>query len=67
MTIAPDTHVIQATHKLEIITDDGYNKSNVQQIVIRKWSELLHGTEFCPIDLHTLLGLWSRNKFMVIK
>lgn len=61
LTVAPDTHVIQATRKLGIITDDEYNKSNIQQIVIEKWNELLKDTEFCPIDLHTPLWLWSRN------
>lgn len=67
LTVAPDTHVIQATRKLGIITDDEYNKSNVQQIVIQKWSVLLKDTEFCPIDLHTPLWLWSRNGFKEIK
>lgn len=67
LTVAPDTHVVQATRKLGIITDDEYCKSNVQQIVIQKWNELLHGTEFCPIDLHTPLWLWSRNGFKEIK
>lgn len=67
LTIAPDTHVIQSTRKLGIITDEEYTKSNVQQIAIEKWSKLLHGTEFCPIDLHTPLWLWSRNGFKEIK
>ena len=67
LTIAPDTHVIQATRKLEIINDEEYLKSDVQQIVIQKWNQLLKGTEFCPIDLHTPLWLWSRNEFKEIK
>lgn len=67
LTIAPDTHVIQATRKLEIINDEEYSKSNVQHIVIQKWNELLKDTEFCPIDLHTPLWLWSRNGFKEIK
>ena len=48
---------IQVKRKLEIINDEEYNKSNVQYIVIQKWNELLKDTEFCPIDLHTLLWL----------
>ena len=34
LTVAPDTHVCKATHKLGLITDDEFNSSNVHQIVI---------------------------------
>lgn len=67
LTISPDIQVIQATLKLQIINNEEYTKSNVQQIVIQKWNQLLKGTEFCPIDLHTPLWLWSRNEFKEIK
>ncbi len=66
LTVAPDTHVIQATKKLGLITDEEYNKNDVQTIVIRRWEELLQNTEFCPIDIHTPLWLWSRNGFKEI-
>ncbi len=67
LTVAPDTHVIQATKKLGLITDEEYNKSDVQLIVNNRWNKLLEGTEFCPIDIHTPLWLWSRNGFKNIK
>lgn len=34
LTVALDTHVCKATHRLGLITDDEFNSSNVQQIVI---------------------------------
>lgn len=66
LTVAPDTHVCKATYKLGIITDDEFNSSNVQQIVIDKWQELLNNTKYKPIDIHTPLWLWSRNGFKKI-
>lgn len=66
LTVAPDTHVCKATYKLGIITDDEFNSSNVQQIVIEKWQELLNNTKYKTIDIHTPLWLWSRNGFKKI-
>ncbi len=66
LTVAPDTHVCKATYKLGIITDDEFNSSNVQQIVIEKWQEVLNNTKYKPIDIHTPLWLWSRNGFKKI-
>lgn len=63
LTIAPDTHVVQATKKLGLITDEEYLRNDIQLIVIKRWNELLKETEFCPIDIHTPLWLWSRNGF----
>lgn len=63
LTVAPDTHVVKATHRLGLISDAEFESSNVQQIVIDRWNELLEGTEFRPIDIHTPLWLWSRNGF----
>ena len=67
LTVAPDTHVIKATHKLGLITDEELNKSDVQLIVIDRWNKLFEGTQFKPIDIHTPLWLWSRNGFKDIK
>ena len=61
LTVAPDTHVIKATRKLNLITEEELNKADVQMIVIRRWNELLDGTEFKPIDIHTPLWLWGRK------
>ena len=63
LTVAPDTHVIQATHKLGLITDEELNRSDVQLIVVERWNELFKGTKYNPIDIHTPLWLWSRNGF----
>ena len=63
LTVAPDTHVCRATHRIGLITDEEFNSSNVQQIVIDRWRELLEDTEYKQIDVHTPLWLWSRNGF----
>lgn len=67
LTVAPDTHVCKATHKLGLITDDEFNSNNVQLIVIDRWKELFKNTNYKPIDIHTPLWLWSRNGFKEIK
>lgn len=64
ITVAPDTHVIQASAKLGLISEDELNSSNLQTIVSERWSELLSKTKMCPIDIHTPLWLWSRSGFM---
>ena len=67
LTVAPDTHVIKATHELGLIDDNELNKSNVQEIVIDRWNELFKNTKYKPIDIHTPLWLWSRNGFKDLK
>lgn len=67
LTVAPDTHVIKATHRLGLITDEELTRGNVQSIVIDRWNELFKGTKYSPIDIHTPLWLWSRNGFKKIK
>ena len=67
LTVAPDTHVIKSTYRLGLITLDELNRSDVQLIVINRWNELLKGTKYNPIDIHTPLWLWSRNGFKEIK
>lgn len=67
LTVAPDTHVCRATHKLGLITDGEYNSNNVQEVVINRWQWLLENTKYKPIDIHTPLWLWSRNGFKEVK
>ena len=67
LTVAPDTHVIQSTHKLGLISDEELNRNDVQQIVVDRWNELFKGTRYKPIDIHTPLWLWSRNGFKEVK
>lgn len=57
----------KATCKLGLITDDEYNSSDVQHIVIDRWRELFKNTKYKPIDVHTPLWLWSRNGFKEVK
>lgn len=65
ITVAPDTHVIQASEKLGIISLEEAGQANVQEIVAMRWQETLKGTDLVPIDVHTPMWLWSRGKFKV--
>jgi hypothetical protein len=65
ISVAPDTHVIQASEKLGIITASEAVQADIQLIVTNRWKELLSQTEFVPIDLHTPMWLWSRGKFSI--
>lgn len=65
ITVAPDTHVIQASHRLGLLTNEEMHLSNVQAIVAERWAALLKETGLVPIDVHTPLWLWSRGKFEV--
>ena len=65
ITVAPDTHVIQASARLGIISPEEIKSSDVQLIVAERWKELLEGTEWVPIDIHTPMWLWSRGKFQI--
>lgn len=65
ITVAPDTHVIQASVQLGVISREEVAGSKVPRLVAARWQELLQGTELDPIDLHTPLWLWSRGNFQV--
>ena len=63
ISVAPDTHIIQASEKLGVISSEERASSKVQETVARAWESLLAGTELCPIDVHTPMWLWSRSGF----
>lgn len=65
ITVAPDTHVIQASERLGIISLEEAGQGNVQDIVASRWQENLKGTNLVPIDVHTPMWLWSRGEFSV--
>ena len=65
ITVAPDTHVIQASQKLGVITAEESQLASVQTLLAERWESLLKGTELKPIDVHTPMWLWSRGKFEV--
>ena len=67
LTVAPDTHVCRSTYKLGLITEEEYHASNVQEITIKRWQELLKNSSYKPIDVHTPLWLWSRNGFIELE
>ncbi len=66
LTVAPDTHVCKATHRLGLISDEQFLSGNVQTYVIEAWEKLFENTQYMPIDIHTPLWLWSRNGFVEI-
>lgn len=66
LTVAPDTHVIKSTYRLGLINEEDIEKSNIQEIVIKKWNDLFKNTKYKPIDIHTALWLWSRNGFIAL-
>ena len=63
ITVAPDTHVIQASTRLGVISEEEAKLSTVQVLLAERWEELLGETELKPIDVHTPMWLWSRGKF----
>lgn len=68
ITIAPDTHILQASVRLGIVPEsvlDGSAKS--RELVAQAWKDLLHGSTLAPIDVHTPLWLWSRGGFTEVQ
>lgn len=63
LSVAPDTHVIQGSVKLGLISLTEASKADAAALVASKWEELLKDTQLCPIDVHTPLWLWSRAGF----
>ena len=67
ITIAPDTHILKATVKLGLCTDEVLNGSaENRQSVSEAWEKALQGTGIAPIDVHTPLWLWSRSGFIAL-
>jgi len=65
ITVAPDTHILQASVKLGIIEKKDIENKNIREIVSEIWEYILKGTNLCPIDIHTPLWLWSRGNFTI--
>ena len=65
ITVAPDTHVIQASERLGLITHDELAKPAIREKVSLLWEEVFRETDRCPIDIHTPLWLWGRGGFKV--
>ncbi len=60
--IAPDTHVIQCSVRLWVLTPEEATKLSREQISQRR-RDVLSGTWIDPIDMHSPLRFWSRNGF----
>lgn len=60
--IAPDTHVIQCSVRLGVISHSEAEIMSREKIA-EKWRALLVGTEINPVDLHSPLWFWSRSGF----
>ena len=68
MTIAPDTHILKATVKLGLCSEEVLRgETNDRKIVANAWERVLKGTGIIPIDVHTPLWLWSRAGFPALK
>ncbi|MCH1625389.1 hypothetical protein [Fredinandcohnia quinoae] len=64
ITIAPDTHVLKATVKLGLCSEEVLNGgADDRQTVATAWEIALAGSGIAPIDVHTPLWLWSRAGF----
>lgn len=67
ITVAPDTHIIQASIKLNLITNS-FDEIAVNRIILSQaWKSALSNTGISPIDIHTPLWLWSRKGFPRIR
>jgi len=60
--IAPDTHIIQCSIRLGVLTEAEALKMSRDDISNR-WREVLDGIVLSPIDMHSPLWFWSRNDF----
>ena len=65
ITVAPDTHVLQASVRLGLIGLEEINSPNIRETVSGLWDQVFAGTDRCAVDVHTPLWLWSRNGFVV--
>ena len=66
LSVAPDTHVVQASARLGLITQSELERTDVAALVAQRWQDALAETELVPIDIHTPLWLWSRGGFAQI-
>ena len=67
ISVAPDTHILQASVKLGVAPESVLDGSAAsRELVARAWIDLLKDTELSPIDVHTPLWLWSRSGFLEV-
>ena len=66
LTVAPDTHVLNASVQLGLLREEDIDGSVGQEKCVRAWERVLKDSKLMPIDIHTPFWLWSRMKFPVI-
>lgn len=59
LSIIPDTHSIKSSINLGLVSEDA---SPID--VDLAWRELLKGSDFTPLEMHSVLWNWSRNNFL---
>lgn len=60
--IAPDTHVIQCSVRLGVLTELE-SKNMSREEIAERWRKVLSGTGLAPSDMHSPLWFWSKNNF----
>lgn len=63
LSVAPDTHVVKASIRLGLISQEAMDRHHLQRLVNESWQEVLDGSGISLIDIHTPLWLWSRGGF----
>jgi hypothetical protein len=64
ITVAPDTHILQASVRLGLVPESVLDGSESSRgVVAAAWRDLLRNSGLVPIDVHTPLWLWSRAGF----
>lgn len=64
ITIAPDTHILKATVKLGLCSEEVLKGGTEDRLKVAvAWEKVLAGSGLAPIDVHTPLWLWSRAGF----
>lgn len=63
ITVAPDTHILQASIRLGVTTETMDEISKKRGKIADEWESILRESEISPIDIHTPLWLWSKSGF----
>lgn len=66
LSLAVDSHIVKASYKLQIISEEEFNKYNSAKLSMRAWDKVLQQTSIRAIDLQNPLWLWSKNELKKI-
>ncbi|MBP2058054.1 hypothetical protein J2Z60_001231 [Lactobacillus colini] len=62
LSLAIDSHIVKASYKLQVITEEELNKYNSAKLSMRAWDKVLQETSIRAIDLQNPLWLWAKNE-----